>query len=339
MNIKFLSIIVVAATAFTLGSCMDDHDAPNTDNNRVTSPTDIGEVNATILDVKEEFCTDSKAAEYPDRDYRFFSSVKKDMIIEGVVCANDVSGNLYQTLLIRNIDNSKDADDPAHDQSIIFSVKSTALYPYFKLGQRVKINLNGLYAGQYGSTPKIGMPYISSSGNMNLGPALFQKLATNVQLVGTPDPNAPELVPIDLTDEEGYNWLRSSDNKTNVNNYPALVKVSGVIKEALPENRNTLAKGTESDVLNKVESLSANGKKIFGPYELHDGGYGVTRNLILKENVNNATTVLIRTSTKNRVSFIELPETKRTYVGVMQYDSYNKKWQVQMRDTSDLLDN
>lgn len=338
MKIKFLSFIIVAIAGVSLASCMDDHDVPNTDKVSVTSTSDIGEVNATILDVKKEFCSVPRAAEYYDRDYRFFSSVNKDMIIEGVVCANDISGNLYQTLLIRNIDNTKETSDPAHDQSIIFSVKSTALYPFFKLGQRIKINLNGLYAGQYSSTPRIGMPYISSSGNLNLGPTLFQKLSTNVQLVGKPDPNAPELVPIDLTDENGYNWLRSNDIKKDISNYPALVKVSGVIKEALPMYRDSLEKGTEKDVLGEKETLSPNGNKIFGPYELHDGGYGVSRTLILKENVNNATTVLIRTSTKNRVSFIELPENKRDYVGLMQYDSYNKKWQIQMRDTTDISD-
>ena len=54
MKLKFLSIIAVAAMATLFGttSCMDDHDAPNTDDYIVTSPTDIGEVNATILDVK-----------------------------------------------------------------------------------------------------------------------------------------------------------------------------------------------------------------------------------------------------------------------------------------------
>ncbi len=331
MKLKFLSIIAVAAIGLLNTSCMDDHDAPNTDKFIVTNPSDIGEVNASILDVKQKYCADASASDYSRNSSNFYTKVTEDVIIEGVVCANDISGNLYQTLLIRNIDNSKANTDPAHDQSIILAVKSTALYPYFKLGQRIKINLKGLYAGCYSKTPRIGMPTVSSAGNINLGPMLFELLATNVQLVGTPNANAPELTPIDKTDVDGKAWLRASANKTYQNS-PILATVRGDIKETSPENRDVLEKGTKSDVLNKVETVSANGKKIFGPYELHDDGYGVTRSLQL----GNGSTVDIRTSTKNRVSFVELPENTRSYTGILTYYS---NWQIQLRDTTDISEN
>lgn len=330
MKLKFLSIIAVAAIGLLNTSCMDDHDAPNTDKFIVTNPSDIGEVNASILDVKQKYCADASASDYSRNSSNFYTKVTEDVIIEGVVCANDISGNLYQTLLIRNIDNSKADTDPAHDQSIILAVKSTALYPYFKLGQRIKINLKGLYAGCYSKTPRIGMPTVSSIGNINLGPMLFELLATNVQLVGTPNANAPELTPIDKTDVngKGKDWL----NKKNYQYSPILATVRGDIKEASPENRDVLEKGTKSDVLNKEETVSANGKKIFGPYELHDDGYGVTRSLQL----GNGSTVDIRTSTKNRVSFVELPENTRSYTGILTYYS---NWQLQLRDTTDISEN
>lgn len=331
MKLKFLSIIAIATLGLFSTSCMDDHDAPDTTDFTVTSKTDIGEVNATILDVKEKYCADASKSDYSRNSSNFYTKVTEDVIIEGVVCANDISGNLYQTILLRNIDNSKAATDPAHDQSIILSVKSTALYPYFKLGQRVKVNLKGLYAGIYSKTPRIGMPTMSSAGNINLGPMLFELLATNVQLVGTPDANAPELTPLDKTDADGKAWLRASANKTYKNS-PILATVRGDIKEALPENRKNLEKGTANDVLDKVETVSANGKKIFGPYELHDDGYGVTRSLAL----GNGSTVDIRTSTKNRVSFIELPEDTRSYTGILTYYS---NWQLQLRDTTDISNN
>lgn len=331
MKLKFLSIIAIAAIGLFSTSCMDDHDTPDTTDFAVTSKKDIGEVNTTILDVKEKYCADASKADYSRNSSNFYKKVTEDEIIEGVVCANDISGNLYQTILLRNIDNSKAATDPAHDQSIILAVKSTALYPYFKLGQRVKVNLKGLYAGIYSKTPRIGMPTMSSAGNINLGPMLFELLATNVQLVGTPDSNAPELTPLDKTDADGKAWLRASANKTYTNS-PILATVRGDIKEALPENRDNLEKGTANDVLGKVETVSSNGKKIFGPYELHDDGYGVTRSLAL----GNGSTVDIRTSTKNRVSFIELPEETRSYTGILTYYS---NWQLQLRDTTDVSAN
>ena len=168
------------------------------------------------------------------------------------------------------------------------------------------------------------MPYKTSSGNINLGPAPFESLKTNVQLIGKPNANAPELIPLDKTGQTGDAWLRASANKT-YENTPILATVRGMIKEALPENRNTLEKGTTSDVLNKEESL--------GPYELHDDGYGVDRTLNL---ISNNSTVAIRTSTKNRVSFIELPEDARSYTGVL---SYYSTWQLQLRDTNDVSEN
>lgn len=332
MNFKFLSILAVAALGlFTVTSCMDDHDEPDVDGFLVTSRTDIGEVNASILDVKERYCVDASKADYSRNSSNFYTKVTDDVIFEGVVCANDISGNLYQTLLLRNIDSSKPASDPAHDQSIILAVKSTALYPYFALGQRVKVNLKGLYAGIYSKTPRVGMPTKSSAGNINLGPMLFELLSKNVQLVGTPDANAPELTPLDKTDAEGKAWLRASANKTYLNT-PILATVRGDIKEASAENRDVLEKGTASDVLNKVETVSANGKKIFGPYELHDDGYGVTRSIQL----GNGSTVDVRTSTKNRVSFVELPETTRSFTGIL---SYYSNWQIQFRDTDDISEN
>lgn len=332
MKFKFLSILAVAALGlFTATSCMDDHDEPDVDGFLVTSRTDIGEVNASILDVKERYCVDASKADYSRNSSNFYTKVTDDVIFEGVVCANDISGNLYQTLLLRNIDSSKPASDPAHDQCIILAVKSTALYPYFRLGQRVKVNLKGLYAGIYSKTPRVGMPTKSSAGNINLGPMLFELLSKNVQLVGTPDANAPELTPLDKTDAEGKAWLRASANKTYLNT-PILATVRGDIKEASAENRDVLEKGTASDVLNKVETVSANGKKIFGPYELHDDGYGVTRSIQL----GNGSTVDVRTSTKNRVSFVELPETTRSFTGIL---SYYSNWQIQFRDTDDISEN
>lgn len=335
MKFKYLSIIAVAALgSFSTTACMDDFDKPNTDNYIVTSPTDIGKVNSTIYDVKQKYCANKDSADYSRNKANWYSKVNEDVIIEGVVCANDISGNLYQTLLIRNIDGSKAATDPAHDQCIILAVKSTALYPYFPLGQRIKINLKGLYAGAYSNTPRIGTPYKTSSKNINLGPMLFEDLKNNVQLVGAPNPNAPELTPVDKTDEEGKAWLRASANKT-FENSPLFATVRGDIKEASAENRDKLDKGsldTFKDVYGKTETLSANGKKIFGPYELHDGGYGVARNLAL----GNGSTVEIRTSTKNRVSFIELPENTRSYTGIL---SYYTNWQIQLRDTTDISAN
>ncbi len=325
-------------------SCMDDFDAPNTDNVLVTSPTDIGEVNSTILEVKEKFCANSSKADYMRNASNFYTKVAEDIIIEGVVCANDISGNLYQTLLLRNIDTTKAEGDAARDQSIIVGIKTTALYPYFRLGQRIKINLKGLYTGVYSKVPRIGQPTLSSYGNINLGAMDMELVKTNIQLVGTPDTTVAECKPIDLTDANGDAWLRASANKTYQNS-PFL----GIVRGTIKEYSTALEKGTATGVVDKVEShyTIKNGVKelcnctsddcpkikIFAPYELHDDGYGVDRTIQL---ASNNSSVALRTSTKNRISYLELPAEARSYTGIM---SYYDSWQVQLRDTTDISKN
>ncbi len=331
MKLKQLSIIALfAAGLFGVQSCMDNFDEPNTDSYIVTSPTDIGAVNSTILEVKEKFCANGNTADYMRNSSNFYTKVTDDIIIEGVVCANDVSGNLYQTVLLRNIDSTQTGS--AQDQSIIIGIKTTAIYPYLAVGQRIKINLKNLYAGVYSKVPRIGQPVLSSYGNINLGAFDFEYLKSNMQLVGKPDTTVAECKPIDLTDATGDAWLRASANKT-FQNSPMLATVRGLIKEVQGENAAKFDIGTEDGVEGQTESVSANGRKIFAPYELHDQGYGVDRTIML---ASNNSTVALRTSTKNRISFLELPTDTRSYTGIV---SYYDTWQVQLRDTTDISKN
>lgn len=320
----------LVATALALTACEEnDFDKIGTSSNtppKVTSPVSVGDVNATILEVKERYCSSAATATHKRNDKNFYSRCDEDLVITGVVVANDISGNLYQTLLLRNIEPS------GEDQCIILGVKNTCLYPYFPLGQRIKVNLKGLWIGVYSLVPRIGQPTLSSYGNMNLGPMLFELLRTNVELVGAPDLSAPELRPVDLTGVAGDEWLREGTNKKYYNT-PRLATIGGTIREVSGANRNTLEYGSEADfpeLYGKPESLSPNGKKIFAPYELHDQGFGVDRTIELS---SNTTVVNLRTSTKIELSYKELPEDGRNYTGIL---TYYDNWQMQLRDINDV---
>ena len=284
---------LAAGLMLSLNSCMDDYDGPNTDGYLITSPESLGEVNYSIAELKND-----NASLFSQTNA--FEQVKEDKIIEGVVAANDCGGNLYQTLLIRHIDESKPEGDADRDQAIVLGVKHTWLTPYFQLGQRVKVNLKGLYIGCYSKLPKIGQPYYTSSGNLRLGPMLLQLCATNVQLVGTPDPSCAECQPIELSPE----WLRTTAYR-NYKNYPQLVTVKGTIQEA-------------------------DGEAIFAPESLQDAGYGVDRTLV---NSENNTKVTIRTSTQNDISFTVMPQGEHSFTGLL---SYYSNWQVQLRSVNDI---
>lgn len=313
-----LSIIILACIAsVSFTSCMNDHDDPSFDDPGVTSTTSVGEVNSTIGEVKARWCASSNGAEFTRNSSNFFSKVNEDIVIEGVVVANDISGNLYQTVMLRNINAAANTDE-----CIQLAIKNTCLYPYFPLGQRVKVNLKGLYAGCYSKVPKIGQPYYTSSGNLALGPMLLQSCRTNVELVGEPNLDAPELVPVDLTTSEGEAWLRASANKTYVNT-PMLATVRGKIREVQGDAAEKADKG---ELSGEYEPLP----KIFAPEVLYDAGYAVDRTIELQ---SNNSVVALRTSTQNPISYEVIPTDSRSYTGMLTY--YNS-WQVQLRSLDDI---
>lgn len=335
---KYSFLLVSLLGLFAFASCMDSNDEPNTDNFLVTSPTSIGEPTTTIGAIKAKYCASSEGSDFARNSSNWYSKVHEDMIIEGVVVANDISGNLYQTLLLRYISDSE-------DQCIQLKIKNTCLYPYFALGQRLRINLRGLYVGCYSKTPSIGQPYYTSHGNNNLGPMLLELCRTQIELIGQPNPNAPELVPVDLTDSDGDAWLRATANRT-YENCPMLVSVRGYIEEMTAANRNVPAKG---EVTGETEPLyemidgrlveytgdftDLEGKtlhKIWAPEVLHDDGYGVDRNIKLQTNTSK---VVLRTSTENDIAFSPIPDNIRTYTGLL---SYYDGWQVQLRTLKDI---
>lgn len=307
---KILSIMMAGClVAFAFTSCMDDVDEPNTDGLKITSPVSVGDVNTTIGELKAKYCASNATADFSRNASNFFSKVEEDLVIEGVIVGNDISGNLYQTILLRNIDAAAGTD-----QCILLAVKNTCLYPYFPLGQRLKVNLKGLYVGCYSKTPKIGQPYYTSNGNLSLGPMLLQLCATNVELVGEPDLTAPELVPIDFT--------AGNLPATNYQNAPMLATVKGVISEVQGAAANRPDLG---ELSGEYEPLP----KIFGPEALYDAGYGVDRTILL----DNGTKVTIRTSTQNDIAFTKIPTDKRSYTGMF---SYYDNWQVNLRSLDDI---
>ena len=322
---QYLSILSAGTVAvMLLSACMGDVDDPNvwaltSESVGATAPQgSLPAPNTTIYALKERY-----SSYFANNNT--WTQIKQDVVFDGVVCANDEGGNLYQTIMLRDIDTQAGTD-----ASIILAIKNSCLFPYFRMGQRVRVNLKGLYLGNYSYMPRIGQPYWtsvittgSSTGNYRLGPILFELLQTNVELIGLPNPDAPELVPIDYTSEEGERWLTNSSNQ-NYRNCPQLVTVRGYIKEMYKAYADIAESG---QYLDGKEPLP----KIFAPEVLEDQGYGVDRTLMFVHQSGKSMT--IRTSTQNDVAFLPLPADTCTYTGVM---SYYIGWQLQLRDTNDL---
>ena len=74
---------------------MDHNEVPDNARALITAQQ-LPAANTDILQVKEKYSA-------PISGNNTFEEVKEDVIFEGVVVANDISGNLYQTLVLRDI--------------------------------------------------------------------------------------------------------------------------------------------------------------------------------------------------------------------------------------------
>ena len=333
----FIAIICCLVAALGFSGCYNDFDDADTEGYKVTA-TGLPEPNTTIYDVKARFCASNTTATTNLNASNFWSFVEEDLVFEGTVVANDVSGNLYQTVLLRDFGADGTAGS-ATDQCLQLGIKNTCLYPYFHLGQRVRVNLKGLYVGCYSKAPKVGTPYYTSAGNNRLGPMLFDALRTHVELIGDPNPQAPELTPIDLTDAAGKKWIADNANQS-WKNCPLFATVEGRMKEVQGAAARNPEAGTEDSWAGVYEDIiaytNAAGEteysKIYAPECLRDAGYCVDRTIV-SESAGKTISVTLRTGTGNDISFLVMPHDSRRYTGMM---SYYSGWQIVLRDVDDI---
>ena len=281
------AIVAALIAACALTACMDNTDEPAVGSNDVTCQTSVGEVNTTIAKIKTAYASKLNTK-------NVFERVDTNLVFEGTVVANDVSGNLYQTLVLRDIRSD------GSDQCLQVGIKNTHLSPYFPLGTHVRVNVKDLYIGNYSCVPKVGQPYYTSAGNLRLGPILMECCKTNIQIVDALSGKQVEelLTPI----EADASWLKQN---LDINHTPSLATVEGTLE-------------------------AADGDLTFAPYEEHDDGYGVNRTLKL----DDGTSVTVRTSTRNEISFAVMPTGRVRVTGMLTY--YGTDWQISMRDLADL---
>ncbi|MCX6245829.1 MAG: DUF5689 domain-containing protein [Bacteroidetes bacterium] len=74
--------------------------------------------------------------------------ITPDFIVEGIVSANDESGNIYKNLYFQD-----------NTGGICISLDQTNLYTSYPVGQKIHIKCKDLYIGIYGTAIQIGYPY------------------------------------------------------------------------------------------------------------------------------------------------------------------------------------
>lgn len=124
------------------------------------------EPNKTIAELKA-LCTSS------------YNLITQDYVVDGVVNANDESGNIFKSIFIED-----------ETGGIEFKVDTKDLYIDFPVGTKIVINCKGLYVGRYGGVVQLGGLYNSAIGR--LSPSMFY---SNVFIVDS----GVEVVPIQTT--------------------------------------------------------------------------------------------------------------------------------------------
>lgn len=234
-NYIYLSLLCV----FGLLSCQYDYSDPDVSHDIYTQDVEATGTTTTLSALKEKY----KNIINDESNRNRWTYVENDEIFDGYVCANDISGNLYQAIYVRK-----------GDDAIVIGINDNSLWTTYPVGTHVLVNLKGLYIGSYGNLAKIGAPYTTSGNNKRLGGMAKFKAKTSVSVIGF-DKDAYECEPI-LIDNS---WLKSkSGNSNEMHKWsPMLVRV---------EN---------------AEIKGYNNRKVYVVYDDRDAGNGVNNTILI----------------------------------------------------------
>lgn len=202
----------------TLASCMNDFDKEVVPASQFTAK-DLPAPNTTISEVRSSYASAISGNTY--------EPIVDDMVFDGIVVANDVSGNIYQFIYLQGLNDDGTINNS--EGGIAVGVKGMGcLYTIFPVGQKVRVNLKNLYVGGYGASPRIGMPYVNTNGAMRLGPMPLPYLSTNIELLGEPNPDM--VVARQVSGSE----LNNPDNLTKLTPMLVVMKNAVISDEGWP---------------------------------------------------------------------------------------------------------
>lgn len=171
---KYIHTLLAVAIAFAgssaLSSCSEDLEYPP-----LGYPTSDLKANMTILELKEKYWqtnTDNYCTLVNQNDEG------EDIVICGRVIGNDITGNIYQQLIIQ--------DETA---AVTISVTKSDIYKSFPLGEEVLVKMTGLYVGKYANLFQIGAAGTRNDGSPTTNRMDEKTFDTHVERNGAPEPD------------------------------------------------------------------------------------------------------------------------------------------------------
>lgn len=182
------SLILLIMLSIGLGGCQDENfDAPPHER-----PDYAGEATISIKDFKT-------------KHNELLKKITDNDIIEGVITANDVSGNLYKQIFIQD-----------ETGGLMVAIDRNNIYNDFRIGQKIYIETQGLYMGKYGGLPQLGYQYSRNNDDIfSIGQMTWEQVKTHIFKEDYPQPET--VIPTVIT----YNDF-------NEDNYGRLIKFEGI---------------------------------------------------------------------------------------------------------------
>lgn len=275
--------------AICLGSCMDeDWKAPDFGDNPPYGNNEI------VPDKAKQTSVAELKAQYANViGSNGYKQIEEDLQLHAVVNGNDQGGNLYKQISIQD-----------ETGGIIVGINGTDLYAMMPVGQKIVINLKGLYIGGYGKMAQLGSEYNGGMGRMDVN--VWKQ---NVRLVGN-----------EVTTTNG-------EETTTV----AMTAVADTIAFTDAKDYNSMI--GRIVCLKNVE-ISGEGTQVLAP---EDGSVRLTSNCANRDiKGSEAKDIVLRTSTYSDFASRPIPAGLVDIYGVCTI--YNGTWQILMRTNSDLVE-
>ena len=152
-----LFLLALSATLLFAG-CKRKYDEPPVEEYPVLTP------NTTIADLVARHTIGLPA-----------DSINTDIIIEGIVIADDRSGNFYKNIVIQDATGG-----------VQIRVDATEYYNKYPIGRKVWVKCNGLFIGDYSGVPQISFDPAGSAIPENLVPTFVVGGERNLTVTPTP---------------------------------------------------------------------------------------------------------------------------------------------------------
>lgn len=142
-NFKYIPFFIIALLVTFMASCARDFDEPT-----LNEPKYVPDASKKVISVKEF------KAMYADVANETNKQIKGPYVLKATVVGNDVSGNIFKKLFVQDYD--KQNPQAAGMSGLYLGVDQNNVSNTYVVGQDVYVELDGLYAVNYGEDLQIG---------------------------------------------------------------------------------------------------------------------------------------------------------------------------------------